>query len=377
MTLEALLSTATFPDQAVLDLLLALKNLHQSKLYFEYQTQLEKLVFAHPNFNSAEIVTQTLAELQTNLDALVLLRLFDTILERRGSSVELANQALEDLKKIKPGFEKTELAVIFINILEAKYKYRAGDIEAFLNSINEIEKQLLLKRSVPKVLYSYTNGLRAEYLWSKKEYGKYFSTVLRHLAYTDQFTLSVEKVTDLAEKAIISALISDELLSFNEIISNETFSVLGKIPQKAHLWELANIFNAGDIDAFSNFLNKNAEKLKNSPLEVHLSKIQRNIRVVALFDHVFFSPKSFSQQHFTFQEIANISKLSKSEVEPLLIYILSIELMEGFIDEEKEVFYIGALKPRVLDKGRIAQLKEKFQAWGTNVGAIQDFVKSC
>lgn len=55
----------------------------------------------------------------------------------------------------------------------------------------------------------------------------------------------------------------------------------------------------------------------------------------------------------TFRQIAHITAIKEDEVERLIIHVLSIGLMEGLIDEEREVFLIKSLKPRKLDKKRM------------------------
>ncbi len=63
----------------------------------------------------------------------------------------------------------------------------------------------------------------------------------------------------------------------------------------------------------------------------------------------------------------NITKLNKLDLEKLLIHVLSIGLIEGYIDEPKELFFIKSLKPRDLDRARLKQLKENFENWSSSI----------
>lgn len=57
-----------------------------------------------------------------------------------------------------------------------------------------------------------------------------------------------------------------------------------------------------------------------------------------------------------------------------MIHVLSIEVMEGFIDEPNELFHIQKLKPRELDLNRVNQLKEKFVSWNTKINQTKETI---
>lgn len=374
MSLEEKLNGARSQNGQTSELLKEMKSKHESRLWFEFQELLERLVFEHRDFDASELIAQVFAELQTNLDPFVLLHLVDEVMDRQGLPPK---DRLATFEKMKSGFQKHEQAKIFFTLLDAKAKLLAGDVDEFLASLKAAETSLSCIRSIPKILFAYLHGLKAEHLWSKKKYNEFFPAVMQQMAYTNPSHLSKDRVLQLAERAVVSALVSNELLSFGDLIANETLSQLQNHPDKNYLWKLALIFDAGNIKDLQAFLAQHQEQLKKGPLANHLDKIQRNVRVVALFDSIFLSPKNFSQQDFTFQEIANITGVQKDEIEPLIIYILSIELMDGYLDEIAEIFHIRSLKPRTLDKTRIAQLKEKFVAWNVNVAKTAEFVQQC
>ena len=104
------------------------------------------------------------------------------------------------------------------------------------------------------------------------------------------------------------------------------------------------------------------------------SKLDRKIRVIALYDAIFYSENSFNKQHISFREIADIAKVDLLDVERLLIHVLSIDLIKGVIDEPSEVFNISELKPRGLDKERLVQLRDKYRNWQNNVSQTLDFI---
>lgn len=374
MSLEEKLNGARSQNPQTSELLKEMKSRHQSRLWFEFQELLERLVFEHRDFDASELIAQVFAELQTNLDPFVLLHLVDEVMDRQKVAPK---ERLVTFEKMKSGFQKHEQAKIFFGLLDAKAKLLAGEVDEFLASLKAAENLLSGIRSIPKILFAYLHGLKAEHLWSKQKYNEFFPAVMQQMAYTDPSHLSKDRVLELAERAVVSALVSNELLSFGDLIANETLSQLQNHPDKNYLWKLALIFDSGNISDLQSFLGQYQDQLKKGPLANHLDKIQRNVRVVALFDSIFLSPKNFSQQDFTFQEIANITGVPKDQVEPLIIYILSIELMDGYLDEIAEIFHIRSLKPRTLDKARIAQLKDKFVAWNANVAKTAEFVQQC
>lgn len=95
---------------------------------------------------------------------------------------------------------------------------------------------------------------------------------------------------------------------------------------------------------------------------------------MSLYDCIFYQD---NKKEISFQEISNITGIDKFQVERLLIHVLSIDLIEGHIDEPEELFIIKSLKPKNLDIKRISQLKENFSNWKNQILKTQEFINNC
>lgn len=373
MTLSEVLKTVRSEKEEIQKVLEQLRNFHSQRFWFEYQQTLEFLIFSNRDFDSSAIIEFTLKELQTNLDPMVIIQFLDFYIEYQQLDY---SEALRCIESVKEGFSKMKNALIFLNLLQLRQKLKAGELETFVTEVSVVEKEILQLRNCPKAIYAQLYKIKSEYLWRKKDYGSYFQIALRYIAYTEKTQLSLSLMLELSERCISSALVSDDLLSFNEITSSDLFTFLKTHDERHYLCEIALLFNAGKIEELKKAIEQNMFRIKNSTIEPFLEKITKNVRVIALCDHIFLSPQRFTYQNFNFQDISLIAKVPFNEVETLLIYILSTDMMKGYIDQVGQVFHVHSVKPRVLDLARIGQLKEKFQAWNANVSKTLSLVSS-
>ena len=204
----------------------------------------------------------------------------------------------------------------------------------------------------------------------------YHQTILQFLVYTDNDKLSLDDQKLISERTVLSALVSDKVLSFGDILESPFISILKDIPDKQILWQLVEIFNSGKVSAFTQFVEKNRvalNKLQFTPTQV--DALDRKIRVIALYDAIFYTENSFSKQKISFKEVANITNTDELAVERLLIHVLSIELIKGHIDEPNNQLIITELKPRDLDRERLTQLREKYKNWQNNISQTLQSIK--
>ena len=374
MTLYEKLRNSKSDDEETNKVLESLRQHHSKKFWFEYQQVLEELVFKHRSFDSREIIESTFQELQTNLDSMVIMQLLDEYIERR----QLAHtDALECIKYVKNGFSKISNALIFAKLLEMKQHLKEEQLDDFPTDISALEKEILQLRNCPRSIYAQLYHLKCDYIWKKKEYSSYTRAVLTFIAYVKKESLGLETLIDLAEKCILSALIGEDLLNFNEVINSELFNVLKNSTEKHYLCEIAVLFNSGKIEELAHTIHSHMRQIENSILRPFLHKIEKNVRVISLCDHIFLSPNRFTHQSMSFEEISRVAKIAPTEVESLLIYVLSTETMKGHIDQVSQTFHVYSIKPRALDAMRIEQLKDKFQAWGSNVSNVLSLVSTC
>jgi len=372
---EEVLTSLASSDPETHELIAKLRLFVQKRFWHEYSEHLIQLVYSKPTFNSLALIESSIAELNTYIDPFLIVELLDVYLGRVNAPL---SDKLGYIEKTKELVSKNELAINYLNILEAKARFLNEDYEKGYATLKEAEKVVDSHRSVPKIIFASLNNAKFIYHWKKSDFPQFYESVIKFLAYHDERKMSADERLDLASKTLQAALLSDQILTFGDLLSNTFFQIVSQSPQKRYLWQLVETFNQGKVDQLDAFLTSPSSGLGSDPmLHQHVEKLKRKIRVIALYDSVFFSQKSFTQQHMTFAEIASIAKVDKFAVEKLIVHVLSIGLLRGYVDESNELFYITGLKPQDLDLPRLKQLRDKFENWSENINSTIEFVNRC
>lgn len=372
MNLTAFLQQRT-GNQEIDAVLSSLEQMNSGRLWNDLGLCLLNLVYTHRAYNAQTLLNNVFSDLGNKLDAMVLLELLDVYLTRENTDL---SQKLDMAEKMNQFIKKDDVALVYLDLIKAKHMMIQNDVEGAMNKIKETETQLLKLRNFPKLLYSVLNFVKSDYYWRKEDFQNYHQTILQFLVYTDNDKLSLDDQKLISERTVLSALVSDKVLSFGDILESPFISILKDIPDKQILWQLVEIFNSGKVSAFTQFVEKNRvalNKLQFTPTQV--DALDRKIRVIALYDAIFYTENSFSKQKISFKEVANITNTDELAVERLLIHVLSIELIKGHIDEPNNQLIITELKPRDLDRERLTQLREKYKNWQNNISQTLQSIK--
>ena len=373
MELDRLLNERTNHPE-VDDQLMRMHKDYKERLWSDFGIKLIDLLYAFRGFNAQKIIRAVNKELTTSIDPYVQLEILDIYLTRDDSPMDDKLKMLDEFKQF---VEKNETAKVYLNLIAAKHLLFANDVEQAMIKLEDAEKDLNKLRNYPKILYSLLNYTKLTYYWRKQDMINFTKAAHQYMTYTERFKFSKEEQLDISERIVTASLISDNILNFGDILETDFFRCLATVEDKKPLWNLVEIFNKGRVEDFIAFLDSHRQYLNRLPLiEANLSKLDRKIRVIALYDAIFFSENSFNKQHISFREIADIAKVDMLHVERLLIHVLSIDLIKGVIDEPNENFNIFELKPRGLDKERLAQLRDKYRNWQGSVGQTLDFINS-
>ena len=360
-------------NQEIDDMLASLEQMNSSRLWNDMGLALLDLVYVHRAYNAQTLLNNVFADLGNKLDTMVLLELLDVYMTRENTTLE---QKIEMTDKLSQFVKKDEVALVYLDLIRAKHMIIMNDVEGAMEKLKTTEVQLLKLRNFPKLLYSVLNFVKSDYYWRKEDFQNYHQTILQFLVYTDNERLSLDDQKLISERTVLSALVSDKVLSFGDILESPFISILKDIEDKRVLWELVEIFNSGKVSAFTQFVSTNKAALdKLQFTQNHLNALDRKIRVIALYDAIFYTENSFSKQQISFKEVANITNVDELAVERLLIHVLSIELIKGHIDEPNSQLIITELKPRELDRERLTQLREKYKNWQNNITQTLQSIK--
>jgi len=163
----------------------------------------------------------------------------------------------------------------------------------------------------------------------------------------------------------VASLVGENVYSFGELLSQPLLDALRETDRK-WIIEIVQAFNAGDIRAYERLQNTYKDQLNaESVLLQSVRLLTEKISVLALMELVFQRPSE--NRSIPFSVIAEHTKLSKDEVELLVMKGLSLKLIKGAIDQVDEVATFTWVQPRVLDINQIASLKTRLGDWQIKV----------
>jgi 26S proteasome regulatory subunit N9 len=93
--------------------------------------------------------------------------------------------------------------------------------------------------------------------------------------------------------------------------------------------------------------------------------LQQKIRLMALIELVF--KRTGHSRFIPFSDIADAAELHMDQVELLIMKALSLNLVQGSIDQVAMIFHVKWVQLRVLERNQIASLKESVANWRVNV----------
>lgn len=375
--LETILAQTASQDPAINDLIYGLRLVYQKRYWHEFSNVLSELVYRHQTFDARLLIYGTIQELSVNNDPVFIVEMVDVVLTRWPQATFPEQMKLID--QVREIFSRNEIAMQYLNILEAKQHLLRNDFEKGLELQKTAEKVIEATREVPKVVYAALQESKALYYWNKEDFDNYYATAVNWLSYLDEKKLSSEQKLQLADNILEAGLVNNSTLSFGTLLENNLIANLRSDPSRTALFKVLEIFGKGNVESFENFVQNAGASLGAFALVGrNIDKLRRKIRVIAFYDSVFFSQKrNFEQMSLSFQEIANICQINMNEVERLIVYVLSIGIFQGYVDEIEQKFYITRTKPQELDPTRIAQLKENFDQWREGILKTIDFINKC
>jgi hypothetical protein len=375
--LEEILVKTGPADPQTAELLSRLKLLYQKRFWFEFTEVLSQLIYQRPSFDSREIIEATIEELSVYNDPVFVVELVDVYLSRWAPAT--VEGQLKLINRAREIFSRNDMAQQFLNLLEAKVHLVHNNFEEGLRIHQASEEALEAMREVPKVVYAALQETKAIYFWKKGDYDSYFQAAQNWLAYVDEKKLGAEQKQTLAENVLEAGLVNNATLGLGNLLENPLFAALKTDPARAPLLKVVDIFGKGNVEEFENFVRQSGDSLRKFQLVGNnIDKLRRKIRVIAFYDSVFFNNKrNFEPMSLSFQEISQIAQVGLNEVEKMIVYVLSIGIFQGYVDELQQKFFITRMKPQELDPVRIGQLKENFDQWRQGIQKTIEFINKC
>jgi 26S proteasome regulatory subunit N9 len=201
----------------------------------------------------------------------------------------------------------------------------------------------------------------------------FYASALLYLGNTPIESLAISMRQALALDVAVAALVGEGLFNFGEVNSQPVITAL---IGTQHSWivDLLKTFQSGDVSAFLNIMTSHKDSFLSHPALVAASSaIHEKITLSALVE--MSSRRPSADRSISFSDIAKETKVDLNDVERLIIRAKSLGLINASIDEVDKIVNITYVKPRVLDKDQIYQLKQRIDNWREKTISTLNFVE--
>jgi len=192
-------------------------------------------------------------------------------------------------------------------------------------------------------------------------FNEYYRDALRLLGCMDISQMQEKDLQQRAFNLSLAALLGNEIYNFGELLSHDVLQYLKKT-EHAWLVDVLFAFNSGNI---KKFVDMKPQWSTQPDLAANETALMQKIILLCLME-VAFNRKS-TDRSFSFNHIAEHTRLSVDEVELLVMKALSLGLIKGSIDEVNQMVHITWVQPRVLDIQQITSLRGMLGTWSEKV----------
>ena len=202
----------------------------------------------------------------------------------------------------------------------------------------------------------------------------FYASALLYLGNTPIESLAISMRQALALDVAVAALVGEGLFNFGEVNSQP---VIAALIGTQHAWivELLKSFQSGDVHAFSNIMTSHRDSFLTHPaLAAASSAIHEKITLAALVE--MSSRRPSADRSISFLDISKETMVDINDVERLIVRAKSLGLINATIDEVDKMVNITYVKPRVLDKEQIYQLRQRIDTWREKTVTALNFVEN-
>ena len=183
------------------------------------------------------------------------------------------------------------------------------------------------------------------------------------------------KAKSLAIDLCLAALTGDGVYNLGQVVTNPIVQVLQGTPD-AWLVELLHAGANGQVQAFHTLCTQTyPSQIASQPALVHRGQqMKEKMTLLALVQMVFERPAHDRTLKFT--DIATRLELpSVEQVEWVLMRALSVQLIQGSMDQVDGTVHITWVLPRTLNEEQMTDLAIRFGEWAAKVRTAKDYMQ--
>ena len=211
---------------------------------------------------------------------------------------------------------------------------------------------------------------------------RFCDQAMRYLTYYDSASNDASSAaaatTDHVALAIdlcVAALVGQGVYHLTQIY--QTPLLLQVLPSSPNAWllELLQVVGDGNVLEFQALSQKYASQIALQPALVHgAAVVQEKLTLMALVHLVFDKPSN--ERTIGFDEIAARLHMSVDQVEWVVMRALSVQLLEGSMDQVDQTLQVTWVLPRVLTKPQMTALAGRFGVWADKVHNMKEYMQT-
>lgn len=277
-------------------------------------------------------------------------------------------KAIDEKKQRNDGLKSHDDGCLLIEAEIARIYLRKSDLVKSRDLLDELEKTLETRDSVPLKVTNAFYSANAEYYRLKKDFNSFYYTSLLYLSTMTPSEKdaedNLEDNKELAYNLSIAALLGDKIYNFGELLHHPVMASITTNPQYKWLFDLLNALTLGDFNNFDSLIGVQISKVP--ILAEHEAFLRQKICLMTLVESVFAK----NIRTLSFDDIATATHLSKDNVEHLVMRAISLNLIKGSIDQVNELVSVTWVQPRIINSDQIAKMRDKLVDWDVEVAKL-------
>jgi translation initiation factor 3 subunit M len=182
-------------------------------------------------------------------------------------------------------------------------------------------------------------------------------------------TSELDSVKALACKALVEVVCLPDVYTLEDYLDMKTSKHLKNDGEYGSLWTLCTIFSSGSLAEFDAFVKANSGFF--SKFSISQEDCLRKIRMLSVCS------VGEGNQEVPYSTIATALGMDESEVERWVIKCISAKLIDAKMDQLNRKVIFTRVSQRLFTREQWQGLKEKLEAWKTNVkGLLQVVAKA-
>ena len=114
-----------------------------------------------------------------------------------------------------------------------------------------------------------------------------------------------------------------------------------------------------------------------------MTYLEQKVRIIAFLEMIFQLDKD--DRSISFSKIAQVCQIEQTDVELLVMKAMSLNLIQGTIDEVQQLVHVDWVQPRYLQKSHLQILATKMDNWEQKLDQVirmvennsVDLIKGC